>query len=68
MEAYNLARLPVHQELGRYEARAYLQGRFAVFDVRPANCARSPSGLIVPFDVIPQVFGHADAVILSELR
>ena len=68
IEVYRLTRLPIHQELGGYEARAYLQNRFAVFDVRPVNCARSAAGVIVPFDVIPQVFGQADAVALSEMR
>jgi hypothetical protein len=53
-EDYKLGRLPMHQQFGGYDARAYLRSRFAVFDVRPANCARLPgSTLIMPFDVIP---------------
>jgi hypothetical protein len=58
---YGLKRLPISQQLGGYEARAYCHGRFAVFDVRPVNCVRSAEGIIVPFDVIPQIFSHRNA-------
>ena len=64
IEDYGLERLHLHEPLGGYEARAYALRRFVVFDVRPVNCARSATGLIVPFDVIPQVVGLADAVAL----
>lgn len=54
--------------VGGYEARAYAGDRFAVFDVRPANCVRTAEGDVVPFDVIPQVFSRKDALILRGLR
>ena len=60
VEDYRLERLPTRDYLGGYEARAYFHGRFAVFDLRPVNCARSTEGIIVPFDVIPQVFTIKD--------
>ena len=40
------------------DRRAYGQGRLAVFDVCPGNCARTPDGNVVPFDVVPVVFNR----------
>ena len=66
IEDYRLERLPTRDFLGGYEARAYFHGRFAVFDLRPVNCARSARGIIVPFDVIPQVFTLREMRILRD--
>jgi hypothetical protein len=67
LEDYRLERLTLNELLGGYEARAYMLKHFAVFDVRPINCARSARGIIVPFDVIPQVFRPANAAALRRL-
>ena len=54
--------------VGGYAARAYAGNRFAIFDVRPANCVRTAEGDVVPFDVIPQVLKREDASTLRALR
>ena len=66
-EVYGLRRLHVNAFVGAYEARAYANSRFAIFDVRPANCVRTAEGDVVPFDVIPQAFNRADAAVLRNL-
>ena len=68
VEDYGLKRLLLDESLGGYEARAYIKGRFVVFDVRPVNCSQSSDGLIVPFDVIPQVLRLADAIDLRRQK
>ena len=65
---YGLHRLNTVNSLGGYEARAYAGNRFAIFDVRPANCVRTSEGDIVPFDVIPQVLNRKDAALLRRWR
>ena len=67
-EVYELRQLHTDAPMGAYEARAYAGERFAIFDVRPANCMRTPEGDVVPFDVIPQAFNRADAAVLRNLR
>ena len=66
-EDYGLRRLPGDDALGGYEARAYFRGRFGVFDVRPVNCVRTADGEVVPIDVIPRVFGRADAQTVARI-
>ena len=65
---YGLHLLDTGASVGGYEARAYASNRFAIFDVRPANCVRTAEGDVVPFDVIPQVLNRKDAMILRGLR
>ena len=60
-EGYGLRQLHTEASVGAYEARAYAGRRFAIFDVRPANCMRTPEGDVAPFDVIPCVFNQKDA-------
>ncbi len=67
-DAYGLHLLKTEVSVGAYEARAYAGDRFAIFDVRPANCVRTTEGDVVPFDVIPQAFSRADATVLRGLR
>ena len=63
-EVYELRQLRTNASLGAYEARAYARSRFAIFDVQPANCMRSPEGEVVPFDVIPLALDReGDAVL-----
>lgn len=50
--------------LGGYSSKCFFGARLGVFDVRPLNCVRTEAGLVVPFDVIPQVFTHSDASVL----
>lgn len=51
---------------GGYHSRAYWRGRYAVFDVRPANCIRTPKGEIAAIDVIPIVCSRVAASYLSQ--
>lgn len=62
-----MRRLHTPEALGGYESRAYVFGRIAVFDVRPVNCVRTSRGVVVPIDVIPQVFNRWDASVLARL-
>ena len=62
-----MRRLHTPETLGGYESRAYALGRIAVFDVRPVNCVRTSIGVVVPIDVIPQIFNRRDASVLSRL-
>jgi hypothetical protein len=62
---FDLRRLFPSRLLGAYESRAYFSGRIGVFDVRPLNCVRTSSGLVVPIDVIPQFFSRVDADVLK---
>ena len=68
VEDYQFERLRIRGDFGGYDSRAYFFKRFAVFDVRPVNCARTASGLVLPLDVIPQIFTRAEANILRTLR
>jgi len=61
----NPLRLPVNALLAEYETRAYFRGRMGIFDVRPINCVRTASCLVVPIDVIPRIYGRQAA---SDLR
>ena len=65
---YGLHLLETDASVGAYEAKAYAGDRFAIFDVRPANCVRTAEGDVVPFDVIPQAFNRADSRILRRSR
>ena len=38
--------------MGYYKSHSYLQGRFAMFDVHPANFVQVSSMVILPIDVI----------------
>lgn len=38
--------------MGYYKSHSYLQGRFAMFDVHPANFVQVSASLILPIDVI----------------
>ena len=67
-ELYGLCQVNTDASVGGYEARAYAGNRLAIFDVRPANCVRTASGDVVPFDVIPQVLTREDAATLYALR
>jgi hypothetical protein len=49
---------------GGPESRAYVCGRFAVFDVRPPNCVLSQSR-VIPIDVIPIVLSRGASDYLS---
>lgn len=53
--------------LGGYESRSYFQGRIGIFDVRPPNCVITASGVVVPIDVIIQVFSRSDSNVLQAL-
>lgn len=64
---YGLRQINTAASVGGYEARAYAGNRFAIFDVRPANCVRTASGDVVPFDVIPQALTRQDAAMLRDL-
>ena len=66
-EVYGLHRLKTNVSVGAYEPEAYAGNRFAIFDVRPANCVRTAEGDAVPFDAIPQAFSRADAAVLRNL-
>jgi hypothetical protein len=52
---------------GGYHSRAYWRGRYAVFDVRPSNCIRTPTGEIAAIDVIPIICSRTGATYLSRL-
>ena len=65
---YRLHRLNTDASVGGYAAGAYAGNRLAIFDVRPQNCVRTSEGIVVPFDVIPQVLNRQDAAALRRLR
>lgn len=48
-------RLPVEPAAGSPDRRAYRRGRLVLFEVCPANCLRTPTGTLIPCDVIPQI-------------
>jgi hypothetical protein len=66
-ENLGMRRLKTPFSVGGYGARAYCRGRIAVFDVRPLNCVREQSGIVVPIDVIPCLFGSVGAAVLKRL-
>lgn len=66
-EVYGLHQINTAASVGGYEARAYAGNRFAIFDVRPANCVRTAGGDVVAFDVIPQVLTRQMATALRAL-
>jgi hypothetical protein len=45
--------LPAHLSVGYKDSLAFVRDDLAVFDLRPANVVRTPSGLIIPIDCIP---------------
>jgi hypothetical protein len=50
---------------GGYHSRAYLWGRYAVFDVRPPNCIRT-NDRVIPIDVIPVACSRTATMYLSQ--
>jgi hypothetical protein len=60
-------RIPVDLALGHYEARAYCGGPLGVFDVRPQNCVRTASGIVLPIDVIPRRYRRSEVAQLRRL-
>lgn len=45
--------LPERYSVGYADSLAFLRDEMAVFDLRPANVVRTPSGVIAPIDAIP---------------
>ncbi|MGB8354328.1 MAG: hypothetical protein WCD79_10600 [Chthoniobacteraceae bacterium] len=63
-----MQRLPIENDLGGYESRAYFLGRVAVFDVRPRNCVFiAETNTIAAIDVIPRYLSQQDAAILKSM-
>lgn len=58
--------LPARLSVGYKDSLAFVRDDVAVFDLRPANVVRTPSGLIVPIDSIPvRLDKNAISILLS---
>ena len=51
--------------MGYYKSQSYLMGRFAMFDVHPANFVQVTPEIILPIDVIMMEFDGDELAILQ---